>query len=142
MKDALDIANKFVGQFATAVRVAASVALITSVLVLAGALAAGNRTRLRDAVVLKMLGATRKTLVSAFVLEYALAGLATAIFALMAGTVASWFVITRIMNLQFENQPLVALATVGLSLLVTIVIGLVSTWSLLGKKAAPVLRTI
>ena len=142
VKDALEIANGFVGQFATAVRAAASVALVTSVLVLAGALAAGNRMRLRDAVILKMLGATRKTLVSAFVLEYALAGLATAVFALLAGTAAAWFVITNIMNLQFENQIGVALATVGISLAVTIVIGLVSTWSLLGKKAAPVLRTI
>lgn len=142
VKDALTIASNFVSQFSMAVRVAASVALITSVLVLAGALAAGNRTRLHDAVILKMLGATRRTLVSAFALEYLLIGLATAVFAVLAGTVASWFVISRIMSLTFQPEPWIALTTIGLSLAVTIGFGLAGTWRLLGQKSAPVLRTL
>ena len=60
VKDALDVVNRIVGQLGTAIRAAASVALIASVLVLAGALAAGNRARIHDAVVLKTLGATRR----------------------------------------------------------------------------------
>ncbi len=142
VKDALTIASNFVSQFSMAVRVAASVALITSVLVLAGALAAGNRTRLHDAVILKMLGATRRTLVGAFALEYLLIGLATAVFAVLAGTVASWFVISRIMSLTFQPEPWIALSTIGLSLAVTIGFGLAGTWRLLGQKSAPVLRTL
>ncbi|MGL4490639.1 MAG: ABC transporter permease [Rhizobiaceae bacterium] len=142
VKDALALANNFVAQFATAVRVAASVALVASVLVLAGALAAGNRARVRDAVVLKMLGATRRTLVSAFVLEYLLIGLATAVFALIAGTLAAWLVVTRLMNLTFYPEPMVAVLTIGLSLLLTIGMGLAGTWRILGQKSAPVLRTI
>ena len=59
VKDALDVVNRIVGQLGTAIRAAASVALIASVLVLAGALAAGNRARIHDAVVLKTLGATQ-----------------------------------------------------------------------------------
>ncbi len=142
VKDALTIASNFVGQFSIAVRVAASVALITSVLVLAGALAAGNRTRVHDAVILKMLGATRRTLVSAFALEYLLIGLATAVFAVLAGSAAAWFVIEWIMALNFIPEPWIALSTVGLSLFVTIGFGLAGTWRLLGQKAAPVLRTL
>jgi putative ABC transport system permease protein len=142
VKDALALANNFVAQFTTAVRVAASVALVASVLVLAGALAAGNRTRVRDAVILKMLGATRRTLVSAFVLEYLLIGLATAVFALVAGTLAAWLVIVYLMNLTFYPEPMVAVVTIFLSLVLTIGIGLAGTWRILGQKAAPVLRTI
>lgn len=142
VKDALAIASNFVAQFSMAVRVAASVALITSVLVLAGALAAGNRTRLHDAVILKMLGATRRTLVSAFALEYLLVGLATAVFAILAGTAAAWFVIEQIMALNFRPELPVALATIGLSLAVTIGFGLAGTVRLLGQKSAPVLRTL
>ncbi len=142
VKDALTIASNFVEQFSMAVRVAASVALITSVLVLAGALAAGNRTRLHDAVILKMLGATRRTLVSAFALEYLLIGLATAVFAVLAGTVASWYVIDRIMSLTFSPEPWIAFTTIALSLAVTIGFGLAGTWRLLGQKSAPVLRTL
>jgi len=76
-------------QLSTAIRAAASIALISSILVLAGALAAGNRERVHDAVVLKTLGATRPTLIKMLVMEYALLGLATAIFAILSGSLAA-----------------------------------------------------
>jgi len=142
VKEALDIVNKLVGQLGTAIRAAAAVALIASVLVLAGALAAGNRARTHDAVVLKTLGATRKTLITAFSLEYLLIGLATAIFALLAGGVAAWFVIADIMHLPWRFLPEVAVSTILAALVLTVGIGLIGTWRVLGQKAAPVLRTL
>ncbi len=142
VKDALDIVNRLVAQLGTAIRAAAGVALIASVLVLAGALAAGNRARIHDAVVLKTLGATRKTLIAAFSLEYMLIGLATAIFALAAGGIAAWFVVARVMTLPSHFMPDVAVATIVFALLVTVGIGLAGTWRVLGHKAAPVLRNL
>ena len=44
------------------------------ILVLAGAMASGHRARVYDAVVMKVLGATRKRIMLAFALEYALWG--------------------------------------------------------------------
>lgn len=142
VKDALDIVNTLLGQLATAVRAAAAVALIASILVLAGALAAGNRARIHDAVVLKTLGATRATLIRAFSYEYVILGLATAVFALFAGGVSAWFVVSRIMTLPSSFLPDVAVATIVLALVVTVGIGLAGTWRVLGQKAAPVLREL
>ncbi|MCG5476686.1 MAG: FtsX-like permease family protein, partial [Sinorhizobium fredii] len=142
VKDALDIVNTLLGQLATAIRAAAAVALVASVLVLAGALAAGNRARIHDAVVLKTLGATRGTLIRAFSYEYFILGLATAVFALLAGGVAAWFVVSRIMTLPSNFLPDVAVATVAVALVVTVGIGLAGTWRILGQKAAPVLREL
>ncbi|MBZ9918254.1 FtsX-like permease family protein, partial [Mesorhizobium sp. BR1-1-7] len=142
VKDALDIVNRLVGQLGAAIRAAAGVALIASVLVLAGALAAGNRARIHDAVVLKTLGATRLTLISAFSLEYMLIGLATAVFALAAGSAAAWFVVARIMTLPSHFMPEVAVATILFALVITVGIGLAGTWRVLGHKAAPVLRNL
>ncbi|MGB3832714.1 MAG: ABC transporter permease [Mesorhizobium sp.] len=142
VKDALDIVNRLVGQIGTAIRAAAGVALISSVLVLAGALAASNRARIHDAVVLKTLGARRRTLIAAFTLEYMLIGLATAVFALFAGGAAAWFVVARIMSLPSHFLPEVAVGTVLLSLAATVGIGLAGTWRVLGQKAAPVLRAL
>lgn len=142
VKDALDIVNRLVGQLGTAIRAAASVALIASILVLAGALAAGNRARIHDAVVLKTLGATRRTLIFAFSLEFMLIGLATAVFALAAGGVAAWFVIARIMSLPWTFSASVAASTIGVALVLTIGIGLAGTWRILGMKAAPILRSL
>ena len=142
VKDALDVVNELVGQLATAIRAAAAVALIASILVLAGALAAGNRARVHDAVVLKTLGATRATLIRAFSYEYLMLGLATAVFALFAGGVAAWFVVSRIMKLPSSFLPDVAVMTVATALVLTVGIGLAGTWRILGQKAAPVLREL
>ncbi|MER9030014.1 ABC transporter permease [Mesorhizobium sp. M0674] len=142
VKDALDVVNRLVGQLGTAIRAAAGVALIASVLVLAGALAAGNRARIHDAVVLKTLGATRRTLITAFSLEYMLIGLATAVFALAAGGIAAWYIVARVMTLPSHFMPEVAVATLVFALVITVGIGLAGTWRVLGHKAAPVLRDL
>ncbi|KEC71709.1 ABC transporter permease [Rhizobium leguminosarum bv. phaseoli CCGM1] len=142
VKDAIDIVNQLVAQLATAIRAAASVALIASILVLAGALAAGNRARTHDAVVLKTLGATRAMLIRAFSYEYLILGLATAIFALFAGAVAAWFIVARIMRLPSAFLPDVAGLTLVTALVLTVGIGLIGTWRILGQKAAPVLREL
>lgn len=140
VKDALDVVNQVVGQLGTAIRVAASVALIASILVLSGALAAGNQARIRDAVVLKTLGATRRTLIAAYTLEYMILGIATALFALAAGGLAAWAVVTQLMGLQLASLPGVALATVATALIFTVGFGLIGTWRILGFKAASFLR--
>ncbi|MBY5353222.1 ABC transporter permease [Rhizobium leguminosarum] len=142
VKDAIDIVNQLVAQLATAIRAAASVALIASILVLAGALAAGNRARTHDAVVLKTLGATRVMLIRAFSYEYLILGLATAIFALIAGGVAAWFIVARIMRLPSTFLPDVAGLTLVTALILTVGIGLIGTWRILGQKTAPVLREL
>ncbi|MGO7363785.1 ABC transporter permease [Rhizobium leguminosarum] len=142
VKDAIDIVNQLVAQLATAIRAAASVALFASILVLAGALAAGNRARTHDAVVLKTLGATRAMLIRAFSYEYLILGLATAIFALIAGSVAAWFIVARIMRLPSTFLPDVAGLTLVTALVLTVGIGLIGTWRILGQKAAPVLREL
>src|SRR5690606_16417606 len=142
VKDALDVVNRLLGELAVAIRAAAAVALVASVLVLSGALAAGNRARVHDAVVLKTLGATRRTLIRAFALEYLLIGLATALFALAAGGIAAWYVVVQIMNLPWIFLPEVALLTVAIALVLTVGFGLIGTWRVLGHKAAPVLRNL
>lgn len=142
VKDALSIANQLVAQIATGIRAAAAIALVASVLVLAGALAAGNRARIHDAVVMKTLGATRRTLMAAFVAETMLLGLSTALFALFASAVASWFAVSEIMTLPWTLLPDIASGTIILALILTVGIGLAGTWRILGLKAAPYLREL
>ncbi len=142
VRDALTAVNGLIEQLATAIRAAALLALAASVLVLGGALAAGNRARIHDAVVLKTLGARRRVLIGAYIAEYTILGLATAIFALLAGGLAGWFVIAQIMGFSFTLLPSVAVATVVAALVFTVGFGLVGTWRVLGQKAAPVLREL
>src|SRR3989440_4505932 len=123
-----------------AIRGARAVTLIAALLGLRGRLATGHRHRVYDAVVLKMLGATRRRLLAAYALEYLLIGLATAIVGVAAGSLAAFLVMTEVMNLGFMWLPWPALvATLGATTL-TIVFGLIGTFSALGQKPAPVLR--
>ncbi|MCB1447868.1 MAG: ABC transporter permease [Rhizobiaceae bacterium] len=142
VKDALDVASAIVAQVAVGIRAAASIAIVVSVLVLAGAIAAGNRARIHDAVVLKTLGARRSMLARAYLYEYFLLGLAASVFALAAATAAAWYVMIGIMDLPFRFLPGTAVSTVLVALAVTAGTGLAGTWSVLGQKAAPVLREL
>lgn len=142
VKDALDAVSGVVAQLATAIRGAASVALIASVLVLAGALAAGQEARLYDAVVLKTLGATRGKLLTAFLLEYGLIGIATAIFGVLAGMAAAYGIVAKVMTLDFVWLWPQALAAAAGALALTILLGLIGTWRILGRKPAPYLRNL
>jgi len=140
VREALEAVAKVVFDLTFAIRGASTITLIAAVLVLAGALATGHRHRVYDAVVLKMLGATRRRLLGAYALEYLLIGLATAVMGVAAGSLAAFLVMTEVMNLPFEWLPWPALvATLGAAAL-TIAFGLIGTFSALGQKPAPVLR--
>lgn len=142
VKDALDTVAALTGRLADAIRAAAAIALATSMLVLAGALAAGNRARLQDAVIMKTLGATRRMLTGTYVLEYAMLGLATAVFATLAGGFSAWYVVASIMKLPFQPIAWPVLTTLALGLVITISIGLAGTWRVLGEKPAAHLREL
>jgi putative ABC transport system permease protein len=142
VRDAIDAINALIAELAVAVRVAASLALIVSMLVLGGALAAGHRQRRQDAVILKTLGATRPVLLSAFSMEYGLLGLATALFAVVAGAAAAWYVVTRIMELEFTLYPGVATVAVAVALTVTLGLGLAGTSRILSAKPAAFLKNL
>ncbi|WP_321336627.1 FtsX-like permease family protein [uncultured Cohaesibacter sp.] len=138
--DALDTVNDLVRQLAWGMRAASSLAIIASILVLAGALAAGQRERIYDAVILKTLGATRGQVLRAYSLEYCLLGVITAVFALIIGHVAAYLVLTEMMEMTFSWQPLVSAIVVVLAMLLTILLGLIGTWSSLNRKPAQILR--
>lgn len=142
VRDALEAVNDIVGQLVVAIRGASAIALAASVLVLAGALAAGHRARLYDAVVLKTLGATRAKLLGAYALEYGALGLATAIFGMIAGGLAGWVIVTQIMQLEFVFIWQGPLTAAILAVVVTITLGLFGTLRILNQKPASYLRNL
>ena len=142
VRDVLEAVNAFVGKLGTATRAASAVTILSSVLVLAGALAAGRRARVYDAVMLKVLGATRRRLLIAFVLEYGILGLGTALFGVLAGTAAAWGVVSHVMGFDFAFAWAPAIEAALAALVVTVGLGLAGTWRILGQKPAGYLRSL
>ncbi|WP_310621827.1 ABC transporter permease [Flexibacterium corallicola] len=142
VKDAITQINNLISQLSWAIRGASSITLIASILVLGGALAAGHKHRIYDAVILKTLGATRARLIYAYFLEYMILGMSTAVFALLAGSLSAYFVMTEVMNGTFTLMPGTAIAAITGALLFTVGFGLFGTWRVLAEKPAPVLRDL
>ena len=142
VREALETIGTVVTNLVLAIRGASAVTLIAAVLVLGGALAAGHRHRVYDAVMLKTLGATRARLLGAYALEYLMIGFATAVFGVIAGSVAAWLIVTRLMTLSFVWQAGSAAAVVAAALLVTVGLGLAGTLLALNQKPATVLRNL
>ncbi|MGC1564349.1 MAG: FtsX-like permease family protein [Bradyrhizobium sp.] len=142
VREALETIGTVITNLVLAIRGASAVTLISAVLVLGGALAAGHRHRVYDAVILKTLGATRGRLLGAYALEYLLIGFATAVFGVIAGSVAAWLIVTRLMTLSFVWQAGSAAVVVGTALIVTVGLGLAGTLLALNQKPAAVLRNL
>ena len=81
VREALAAVARVVATIGSALRLVALVTLAAGVLVLGGAIAAGHRRRVYDAVLLKVLGATRGIVAGVFLVEHLLLGGATALVA-------------------------------------------------------------
>ncbi len=142
VKDALETVDHLIGNLLLGLRSASAVTLIAAALVLGGALAASQRFRIYDAIVLKTLGATRGRLIAAYALEYLLIGLATVLFGVAAGSLAAALVVTRVMEVPFVFVAVQAAGAAGAALLITVALGLAGTLTALNRKPAAVLRNL
>jgi putative ABC transport system permease protein len=142
VKDALEAIDGLVRKLLFAVRGASSVSLLSAILVLAGALAAGRRLRLYDAMVLKTLGARRSAILRIFLMEYALLGAMAAVFGLAAGCAIGAAIVMIAMKIDPSFDPVslaaIAIAAVG----TTLALGLASNARILGEKPARRLREL
>lgn len=140
VKDALDQAYKILDAVSAAIFSTASITLVAGVLVLGGAVLTDQQSRLYDSTVFKVLGATRRKVITVYMLEYGLLGFMTAVIAAIVGSVAAWAVVTFLMRASFTLEIGLAAATATLGALMTIAFGVFSTWRALGIPAARMLR--
>jgi putative ABC transport system permease protein len=141
VKDALDAFNAIFRRIMVAVRAAGSVTLVAGALVLAGALATAQRRRIKQAVILKTLGATRRRILASHLIEYAILALATSAIALIAGTIAAWITTSGVMDFAFSFSWATAVQAILLALALVAVFGGFGTWRVLREPAVPHLRS-
>jgi putative ABC transport system permease protein len=140
VKDALNTVSDLLGKMLQAVRGANVLTLLTGVLVLAGALAAGLSTRSYEAVVLKTYGATKRQLMAAFAIEYGLLGFVAALFGIIIGTAAAWGLARFVLEMPFSFSFPTAALTAITAMIITIAAGMVVTLRALSVKPSGYLR--
>ena len=140
VKDALETVTELVGRMGIAIRLVAAVGLAAGLAVLAGAIAAGRRRRQRDAVVFKVLGATRADLVRSYLLEFAMLGGVAALLGAALGLAAGYVLLEEVMDIAWTAPVATAAGTALAAVAMTALFGFLGTWRVLGQPAAPALR--
>ncbi|MBV9537462.1 MAG: FtsX-like permease family protein, partial [Acidisphaera sp.] len=138
--DVLAAIGVLLNQLGTALIASGSLTLVAGALVLAGAVAAGQRRRIREAVILKTLGATRAQVRGAWMVEFGLLGLTAGVIAAAVGTAASFSVIRYVMHTDWRFLPGTLAATILGCVAGMLLFGYAGTEAALRAKAAPLLR--
>ncbi|MDB5737655.1 MAG: hypothetical protein JWO65_1323 [Sphingomonas bacterium] len=142
VKDVIDTVGTLLGQLATAIAAASSVAIAAGIAVLIGAIAAARQARVYDAVLLKLLGATRAQILFVQAVEYALLAVVVAVVALAVGAGGGFYVVTRVFHLAWAPDWGIVTLTLGAGVLLTLVIGLLGALPALRARPAQALREL
>lgn len=140
MKDVLENALVLLGKISGAIDVMAAITILSGILVLAGAIAAGHKARIYDAAVLKVVGATRMDILKAYVIEFVLLGMMTGVIAIILGSLAAYSVIIFVMEMSWQLPLDIPLVTVSGSIMVTLLFGMVSIWLAMSARPSQILR--
>lgn len=125
---------------ALVIRVLSSATLAAGALVLFGAVAAAFDRKLKDAMILKTVGASRARILAAEALEYGLLGLIPAGAAVGLGAAASWWIVQKNMDIDwYAPLALVAPLILGTAC-ATLLLGLGAAAVVLSRRPWPVLR--
>ena len=140
VREQLEAATGMFDRLALAVRGAASVAALSGLLVLVGAIASGARARAREAATLKVLGASRGQILAAYGVEYGLVGLIAGVAGVALGYAAAWPVVTQVFRIDWAVDWSGVFALVGGAAVIAAGGGLVAAFAALAQRPAPVLR--
>ena len=123
-----------------AAAIVAAVTLGGGIMALAGGIVAARQRQRYETVILKVLGARRRVLLQAFLVEYLVIGLAVALVGGLLGSLAAWLLITQVMTLAWSPALPALLAVLGGAILAVVLVGGAGLWRLIDLPAARVLR--
>jgi putative ABC transport system permease protein len=138
--DALAMLTRIFRTMTDAVSIVGGLAVVSGVFVLAGAMAAGRAQREADAVVMKVLGATRGDVIRAYLIEYGVLGALSALLATLLGIAGAWGFVTQVLEFDFWVDPLLIVTVITGAVALTIATGMLMTWTALSSKPAGYLR--
>jgi putative ABC transport system permease protein len=140
VRDVLERVNGLLGQMASAIRAIAAFSIAAGLVVMVAALTATRAQRLYESVVLRTLGATRGVVARAFAVEYACLGVIAGVGGSALAAVLSWVVLRLLLDAPWRLAPMTLAAGVALATALSVAVGFLATWRLLGQKPLPVLR--
>jgi putative ABC transport system permease protein len=138
--DALAIAQQVVDQIALVIRFLSGFAILAGAIILAASVAGTRFRRVREVVILKTLGATRKHVRRVFSIEFTALGTVAGLLGALLATAFSDLVLKRLLDAKFQIDPAAsAVAIVGTALLANLS-GWLASFRILKQKPLEILR--
>ncbi len=138
--DVLAAVGQLFAQIGMALAATGSLTLAAGALVLGGAVASGQRRRINEAVILKALGATRRQIRAAWLVEFGILGATAGVIAALIGTASSYGVVHYVMGTDWAFLPETLAMTILGCIILMLLFGYAGTEAALRVKAAPLLR--
>ena len=139
-REAIEAVTGVMTKIGWGVRAAALVTIAAGAIVLAGAVAADRERRAFEAVLFKVLGATRARIAAVYAVEYGLLGLVTGAIAAALGIAVAWAVTRFLMDFAWTFDPATVAITVAGGVGLTLLVGFAATWRKLGRGSRAFLR--
>jgi putative ABC transport system permease protein len=140
--DVIGRVGDLMGQIALAIRAAAAVTIAAGIVVLIGAIAASGQARRYDVMILKLLGASRRQVLTGQAIEHLLLSVLLAAIALAVGGGAGWYVVTRVFTLEWAPDAMTVAATLAAAIALTLGVGVIGSLPALRAKPAQGLRDL
>jgi putative ABC transport system permease protein len=140
IRHVLDAIGSVLTRLGQVVRLMALFTVAAGLLVLAGAIATSRYRRIREAVILKTLGATRGVIVRIFAVEYACLGATAGLIGSALASLLAFVLLHFFLELPWSVEPVRLSAGVLGATLLTILTGFLATYRIVGQKPLAVLR--
>jgi putative ABC transport system permease protein len=138
--DVLEIVQQVVDHIALVVRFISGFAILGGVIILAGGVAGTRFRRLREASILKTLGATRSRVGRIFTVEFLVLGATAGLVGSLLATGLSSVLLRRLMEAELLFDWRASLVAVLLTALVANAAGWMASFRILGQKPLEILR--
>ena len=137
----LETVDEIVGKVSFVIRFMAFFSIITGILVLIGSVLISKYQRIRESVLLRTLGASRKQILSINLLEYLFLGSLAALTGVLIALLGSWGLALFYFETPFTPPLLPTLLTILAITVLTLLIGLSNSRSVVSRPPLEILRT-
>ena len=140
MAEVLDTIQSIVDQISLVVRFISFFSILAGAVILASSVAGTRFRRIREVVILKTLGATRRRIAQIFSVEFFVIGTVSGV---MGGWLAggfAWVVLNRLLRAEASPDVLPMLVAIGGTALLAIATGWAASFRTLGQKPLEILR--
>jgi putative ABC transport system permease protein len=140
MADVLDTIQSVVDQISLIVRFISAFSILAGAIILASSVAGTRFRRIREVVILKTLGATRRRIAQIFSIEFFVIGTVAGMMGgLLAGGFA-WVVLNRLLRADSAPDSLPMLVSIAGTAILAIATGWLASYRTLGQKPLEILR--